>query len=206
MLSLIVIDNIMTKVSQVDLIAGAIAHQVVSFPTDTVPALAVKPESAKLIFAIKQRSATKPLILMGASIEDLLPYISGTPAELTIWQQTINQYLPGAVTLVLPASLQVPQAIHPLNSKTIGIRIPAHKIACQILQQTGVLATTSANLSGKDPLMTMTEIDRTFPTVLVLDDRNLDNSLKIGSAMPSTVVEWMGEDWKILRQGSIKIK
>lgn len=195
----------MTKVSQADLIAGASAHRVVSFPTDTVPALAVKPESAKLIFELKQRSATKPLILMGASIDDLLPYISGTAAELAIWQQTINQYLPGAVTLVLPASPQLPKAVNPLNPNTIGIRIPAHTIACQILQQTGVLATTSANLSGEDPLMTMTEIDRAFPTVLVLEEQNIDNSLIIGSGMPSTVAKWTGKDWKILRQGSIKI-
>ena len=196
----------MTKVSQADLIAGAVAHKVVSFPTDTVPALAVKPESAKLIFELKQRSATKPLILMAASVDDLLPYVSGTSAELAIWQQTINKYLPGAVTLVLPASPRVPQAINPLNSNTIGIRIPAHTIACQILQQTGVLATTSANLSGEDPLMTMTEIDQAFPTVLVLEARNISNSLTMGSGMPSTVAQWTGKDWKILRQGSMKIQ
>ena len=45
-----------------DLIAGAIAGKVVSFPTDTVPALAVKPEFAQLLFQIKNRPPTKPLI------------------------------------------------------------------------------------------------------------------------------------------------
>lgn len=196
----------MTKVSQAALIAGAIANRVVSFPTDTVPALAVKPESAKTIFELKQRSATKPLILMAASLEDLLPYISGTSAELAIWQQVIQQYLPGAVTFILPASPQLPSAINPLNTQTVGIRIPANIIACQILQQTGVLATTSANLSGEAPLMTMTEIDEAFPTVLVLEDLNLDTSLKTGSGMPSTVVKWTGKAWQIIRQGSITLE
>ncbi|MGF1541284.1 MAG: L-threonylcarbamoyladenylate synthase [Pleurocapsa sp.] len=195
----------MTKVSQADLIAGAIAKGVVSFPTDTVPALAVKPESAQTIFELKQRSATKPLILMGASLDDLFSYVSGTSAELTIWQQTIKQYLPGAITFILPASPNLPPAINPLNPQTVGIRIPAHKIACEILQQTGVLATTSANLSGEAPLITMTEIDRAFPTVLVLEDDNLDNSLKTGSGMPSTVVKWAENTWQVIRQGSVKL-
>ena len=135
-----------------------------------------------------------------------MPYVDGTSAELEIWQQAINKYLPGAVTLVLPASPRLPKAINPVNSSTIGIRIPAHKIACQILQQTGALATTSANLSGQEPLMTMTEIDRTFPQVLVLDARNLDSSLLIGSGTPSTVAKWTGKDWQVLRQGSIEIE
>jgi L-threonylcarbamoyladenylate synthase len=195
----------MTKVAQKDLIAGAIANRVVSFPTDTVPALAVKPESAEAIFELKQRPAGKPLILMGASLDDLLPYIVGTPAELTIWQQTIEQYLPGAITFVLPASSLLPSAIDPLNTQTVGIRISANLIACQILQQTGVLATTSANLSGQAPLMTMTEIDLAFPTVLVLEDCQIDYSLKTGSGMPSTVAKWTGKGWHILRQGNIKL-
>ena len=112
---------------------------------------------------------------------------------MAIWQQTINQYLPGAITFILPASPKLPSAINPLNPQTVGIRIPANTVACQILQQTGILATTSANLSGEAPLMTMTEVALAFPTVLVLKDDRLDDSLKIGSGMPSTVVKWTGK-------------
>ena len=54
-------------VSQNELIQKAIAGAVVSFPTDTVPALAVKPDNAALLYQVKQRPETKPLILMGAS-------------------------------------------------------------------------------------------------------------------------------------------
>ena len=72
----------MTLVSQTELIAGAIAGKVVSFPTDTVPALAVKPKFANLIFQIKRRPANKPLILMAASLDDLFPYVSGTPPRI----------------------------------------------------------------------------------------------------------------------------
>ena len=190
----------MTLVSQTDLIAGASAGKLVSFPTDTVPALAVKPELASLIFELKQRPPTKPLILMAASLADLLPYILGTPQELDIWQQTADKYFPGALTLVLPASDAVPKAINPTDSKTIGIRVPDSEIALEILRGTGVLATTSANLSGQSPLRSMTEIDRTFPQVLVINQQDTI----IGSGLPSTVVQWTGQNWQILRQGTVQ--
>lgn len=196
----------MTKVFQADLIAGAIAGRVVSFPTDTVPALAVKPELASRIFQLKQRPDHKPLILMGASISDLLPYVVSTPGELAAWQQVIDQYFPGAITLILPASTKVPAVINPINSTTVGIRVPAHPIACQILNQTGVLATSSANISGQNTLTTMTAIEQVFPDVLVLEDRNLNVQDKIGSGLPSTVAQWKNQGWSILRQGSVVIK
>ncbi|HEY9820970.1 MAG TPA: Sua5/YciO/YrdC/YwlC family protein, partial [Candidatus Sericytochromatia bacterium] len=94
----------MTQVSMSTLVAGALSGQLVSFPTDTVPALAVRPNYSELIFEAKQRSQEKPLILMGASPESLLPFVSGTAAELEIWQQVALQHWPGALTLVLPAS------------------------------------------------------------------------------------------------------
>lgn len=195
----------MVKVSQTELIAGAIAGKAVSFPTDTVPALAIKPELADCIFQLKQRPAHKPLILMGATIADLLPYLVYTPLELTVWSQLIDKYLPGALTLVLPASPKVPAAINPTNSSTVGIRVPNHSLACHILQQTGVLATTSANISGQEALTTMTAINQAFPDVLVLDEQNLEAKDKTGSGLPSTVVSWENQSWKILRQGALVI-
>ena len=187
--------------SQQELITGAIAGKVVSFPTDTVPALAVKPERAELIYQLKQRPTHKPLILMGASIADLLPYIDYTPSQLLVWRQLIDRYWPGALTLVLPASAKVPDAVNPTNSHTVGIRVPNHPTAIEILQQTGVLATSSANISGEDTITTMQEIARAFPTVLVLKTQ----TIATGSGLPSTVVSWQDRNWQILRQGSVKI-
>ena len=179
--------------------------KVVSFPTDTVPALAVKPEFAQTLFEIKQRPPTKPLILMGAAIADLLPYVSGSPKELQLWQELAAQYWPGALTLVLPASEAVPAVMNPTNSQTIGIRIPDNAIALSILKETGVLATTSANLSGQAPLLTMEEIAQTFPQVLVYSDQELDPQQPVGSGLPSTVVQWKLDRWEVLRQGAFEV-
>lgn len=195
----------MPKVSQTELIQSAIARNVVSFPTDTVPALAALPEQSSLIFQTKKRPQDKPLILMGASPQDLWQYVTGTPEEFATWQQIAQQYWPGPLTLVLPASPLVPQAMNPLDPTTIGVRIPNHNIAQKILAQTNCLATTSANLSGEAPIETMDKIAEVFPDVFVLDEKSLKNTEKYGSGLPSTVAKWTGKDWEILRQGSIKM-
>lgn len=183
------------------LITSAKAGKLISFPTDTVPALATIPTQAELIYATKQRSLDKPLILMAATAEDLWDYVQGSELEYQIWQQVVNQYWPGALTLVLPASDQLPPVMNPSDPTTIGIRVPNHAVAQSILAQTGPMATTSVNLSGEPALEKKAEIEAQFPEVLTLESVEYQ-----GLGIPSTVAKWTGSNWQILRQGSIKLK
>ncbi|MGK7945305.1 MAG: L-threonylcarbamoyladenylate synthase [Microcystaceae cyanobacterium] len=194
---------LMPLVSRSDLVNHAIAGKIVSFPTDTVPALAAQPEQSDLIFNLKKRSLSKPLILMGASWTDLLPYLSGSREEFVIWEALANRYFPGALTLILPASFQVPEAINPRDRDTIGIRVPAHETACKILAQTGPLATTSANLSDDPPIEDLAVINERFREVFTLDPNQLEIAEQKGSGKPSTVVKWTGNDWSTIRRGSV---
>ncbi len=194
----------MTQVSLTNLIAGARAGLLVSFPTDTVPALAVVPEKAGLIFAAKQRSQDKPLILMAASVEDLWLYVKGSENEYKVWQKVAEKYWPGGLTLVLPASQRLPKVMNPIDPTTIGIRVPNSAIAQTILAQTGPLATTSANFSGQPPLQTMAEIENQFPKVLTLAATEYQGEM-LGMGIPSTVAKWTGINWQILRQGAIEL-
>lgn len=196
----------MTQVSIDSLIQGAISGDyIVSFPTDTVPALAAKPDRAELIFAAKRRSQDKPLILMAASAEALWPYVQGSPGELNLWQQVAASYWPGALTLVLPASRLVPAAMNAIDRTTIGIRVPNFPLALKILEQTGPLATTSANLSGQAPLESVAEIEAQFPEVLTLVAAELATA-PTASSLPSTVAKWACGNWEILRQGAIELE
>jgi L-threonylcarbamoyladenylate synthase len=196
----------MTQVSMSTLVTGVLSGKLVSFPTDTVPALAVRPDCSELVFAAKQRSQEKPLILMGASWESLLPFISPSADELEIWQQVAQKYWPGALTLVLPASAKVPKVMNPHEPTTIGVRVPNSRIAIAILSQTGPLATTSANRSGEQPLQTMAEIEAQFTDILTLQPTELEVEKSLINDLPSTVAKWTGSGWEILRQGSIKLK
>jgi L-threonylcarbamoyladenylate synthase len=188
--------------------AIATGKHLASFPTDTVPALAAKPEAAALIYAAKQRQADKPLILMAADVTQLAAYLQGTAAEWEIWRSLMQTHWPGALTLVLPASAQVPSSVNPLHPGSVGVRIPDHALAQLILQQTGVLATTSANRSGAPALLEMTQIMAVFPQVYQLADDAwadlpLDQQKLRAAGQPSTVIKWMGGGWQLLRQGSV---
>jgi L-threonylcarbamoyladenylate synthase len=202
----------MPPVSLPEYIAAARSgDRLISFPTDTVPALAARPDRAALIYEAKQRSADKPLILMAANAGDLWPYTQGSDAEQKVWEQMAEQYFPGALTLVLPASERLPIAMNPTDPTTIGIRVPDSAIARYILSQTQPLATTSVNRSGEPALVHLADIHAQFPQVLTLfpeDVAAIDPAQKnppTDAATPSTVIRWTGEGWEVLRQGKIRI-
>ncbi|HIK46566.1 MAG TPA: L-threonylcarbamoyladenylate synthase [Leptolyngbyaceae cyanobacterium M65_K2018_010] len=208
----------MPQVALAEFLAAVQAGELVSFPTDTVPALATRPEAGDRIYQLKQRSQTKPLILMAASLQDLLPYVTGTEGELAAWTALAERYWPGALTLVLPASDRLPAAMNPERTGTLGIRVPAHPLARYLLAHTGPLATTSVNRSGQPPLETMAAIQAQFPAVITLTEAALEELYarwigspppaadhRQGSGQPSTVAAWTGQGWQVLRQGSITL-
>jgi L-threonylcarbamoyladenylate synthase len=191
--------------SLTEVVTAAINGAVVSFPTDTVPALAVRPDRAELIYQLKQRDDSKPLILLAANSADLWPFARGNSEEQEIWQAMASRYWPGALTLVLPASTRVPAGLNS-GSNTIGLRLPNSEPAKAVLQQTGALATSSANLSGEAPLLNMLQVDRVFPTVTTLGGTTLIGERdRSASNQPSTVIKWTGTDWEVLRQGLVVI-
>jgi L-threonylcarbamoyladenylate synthase len=182
-----------------------------TFPTDTVPALTTLPDFADRIYQIKSRSAEKPLILMAADYSDLLPYLNlRDEAALGEWRSMMDRYFPGALTLVLPKSDR-PELLkmNPTDSPTIGVRIPNHNLARELLRHTGPLATTSVNRSGEPALLTMAEIRSQFPELYTLSDSTLqshnDNPSLPSMGTPSTVIQWTGMGWKLLRQGAVNV-
>ena len=179
-----------------------------SFPTDTVPALAAHPDFADQIYTIKARGPEKPLILMAGDCEDLWPYLAPDRTSAIHWQTIMNAYFPGALTLVLPKHDRTLIKLNPSQTGTIGIRIPNHNPARELLRQTGPLATTSVNRSGEPALLTMADIRSDFPEIYTLSDLALEElgvieSVVCNTPLPSTVIKWTGSGWVILRQGAI---
>jgi L-threonylcarbamoyladenylate synthase len=193
----------MTQISIAALVAAARSGRLISFPTDTVPALAVRPDQAPEIFAAKQRQTDKPLILMAAHAGAIWPFVQGNDQERQSWKQMADQYWPGALTLVLPATSQVPAVMNPMHRNSIGVRVPNFALAQMILQQTGPLATTSINHSGQPALTALEDINRQFPQVLTPLGNQWQLPPSETDPLPSTVVEWEGQSWRVVRQGAI---
>tara|TARA_Y100001968_G_scaffold298353_1_gene308168 strand:- start:285 stop:866 length:582 start_codon:yes stop_codon:yes gene_type:complete len=166
------------------------------FPTDTLPALGICPKYAFKIWELKKRSRTKPLILMGASAKELLGLVDSSAREDA--SKMAENYWPGALTMVLPSSGKEVDFLNP-NSKTIGMRVPANSSARKLLQQIGPLATTSANISGRPPLLSPEEVYESFPNIPVLGPIPWPSN----SGQASTVIEWDKGSWRLIRKGAV---
>tara|TARA_Y100001968_G_scaffold255634_1_gene241813 strand:+ start:91 stop:690 length:600 start_codon:yes stop_codon:yes gene_type:complete len=166
------------------------------FPTDTLPALCSYPKYSKKIWSIKNRPANKPLILMGGCLDDLFEFVK--PCAIEDGLKLANKFWPGALTIVLPTTGNLSKYLNH-NSNSLGFRVPALKLARDLLIKTGPLATTSANISGKSPVRDAIEASVQFPGIPIL----APVPWPISSGMASTIVEWKDGRWNLLRAGSV---
>ena len=108
----------------------------------------------------------------------------------------LKEYLPGPYTFILPASKMVPKILQS-KKDTIGLRIPANKIAMAIVNELG-RPILSASLPGE-----LVE-DYTDPEVMF---ENFSNDVDfvidggIGGMVPSTVIDCTGDEPVMIREG-----
>ena len=177
---------------------------IITFVTDTVWGLGCLPQSEKAvkkIYEIKHRESKKPLILMSYDIYPLLNYVKN-PIEKTA-QMLIKKYFPGALTIVLEKSKITPDYLTS-GLPTVGIRVPDNETFAEICKniEGGVLATTSANISGEPPALTYEEAVKYVgdKTDLVIPSNGFEAK---GTA--STVAGFKDGNIIIYRMGEIKI-
>jgi tRNA threonylcarbamoyl adenosine modification protein (Sua5/YciO/YrdC/YwlC family) len=172
----------------------------VCFPTETVYALAAdwKNEDAiEKIFQLKQRDNKTPLSILVNNVDNAKKIVEfNKKAEILA-----KKFCPGPLTMILTKknNVQIPQN---LNSglSSIGVRIPNHEIAQEILHKCGgVVVATSVNLSGQKSLNCSADIINNFGNQVACIVQEYGNT----SAIASTVVDLTSNDIKILRQGAI---
>ncbi len=173
--------------------------RVVAFPTDTFYGLGADPfnlAAVSEIFRIKRRIADRPIPLLVDSIEQAGD-LAQNPPELFF--TLAQKFWPGPLTLVVPASAQIPLKVT-ANTGKLGLRWPMAPFVVALIAAAGrPLTGTSANLSEMDSCSTADEVDCQIGDVLPLI---LDGGLTRGG-LASTVVDLTGETGRIVRQGGI---
>lgn len=171
---------------------------IVAMPTDTVygiGALLTDAVAIERLYVVKGREHTKSIAVLLAGAEQLpLVAQNASPAALRLAQHL----WPGALTLVVPRLPSLPRALS--QTDTVGVRVPNHPLALQLLTASGPLAVTSANRSGQPDALTAQD-------VLAQLDGRIDLVLDGGStpgAVPSTVVDTIASPPRILRPGPIR--
>lgn len=173
--------------------------QVIGLPTETVYGLAadaLNPTALALIFSIKGRPSHHPLILHLADASWLPHYTHSLPPSALL---LANAFWPGPLTLLVPKSDQVPDAVTG-GRPTVAVRVPAHPLARQVIQNLGrPVAAPSANRFGS-----------VSPTSKqhVLDDLGNDVPLVLDGGpcsigVESTIVDCTSDSPRLVRPGSV---
>ena len=161
---------------------------VIAFPTDTVYGLAAAADdevARRRIYLIKGRPVGLPLILMAAAESQLEGFVHLDSRAEAI----IRSWWPGPLTVIL----------HAKGGGTLGVRIPKHDVALELLRAAGPLMTTSANLHGKDPALTADEAATLNGLAAILDGG------KAPGGVASSVLDLTGPEPHVLREGAISI-
>jgi len=183
--------------------AAALAIQrgrLVVLPTDTVYGVAADafdPDAVARLLAAKGRGREMPppvLVSTATTLDALASKVPDYARELTA------AFWPGPLTLVCHDQPSLRWDLGETHG-TVAVRMPDHDLAREILDRTGPLAVSSANLTGSPAA---TDADA---AVEMLGDRVavvVDGGATAG-AIPSTIVDVTGDRPRLLRLGMITV-
>ena len=110
----------------------------------------------------------------------------------------LKQGTPGPYTFILEATKEVPRRVSHPQRRTIGLRVPDHKVTQELLAQFGepLLSTTLIAPGESEPLADAQEIRERFQKVLqaVVDAGACPMA-------PTTVIDLSGDEPVLVRQG-----
>jgi L-threonylcarbamoyladenylate synthase len=183
-------------------IALVILHKggLVAFPTDTVyglGALAFNGTAVESIYLAKDRPIEKAIpVLIGDAI-DLEKVSDDIPDEA---RTLASHFWPGPLTVIVPKKPTLPEAVS--ASPTIGVRVPDHPVARELLRAAGPMAVTSANISGQPSPDTAQEVFEQLDGRIEL----IIDGGRTPGGVPSTLVDCTGSEIKVLREGPISLE
>ena len=178
--------------------AAVKAGRLIVLPTDTVYGIGADAFDSAAVAALlsaKGRGRDMPVgVLVGSwhTIEGLVYSMPATAREL------IRAFWPGALSLVVQ---QAPSLQWDLGDArgTVMLRMPLHPVALELLRETGPMAVSSANISGRPPATTAAEANEQFGDLV---DVYLDSGVSEQQAA-STIVDLSGPLPRLLREGPV---
>ena len=164
---------------------------IVAMPTETVyglGALADNLIAVEKLYAIKKRSKDKPFSLAIDSVgRAVRNYFDIFPP---FGYRLIEKFWPGPLTIIY----------YTQDGKKIGIRVPAHAVALEILKELrNAICIPSANLSGDIEAVNASRVENTFNGIIDL----IVDSGECAYSQSSTVVDLTQKPFKVLRAGVI---
>ena len=169
--------------------------QIIAYPTDTVYGIGCNPfnkDSVSKIYNIKNREGEKRFPILGFSKKELEKIVEFN----TIAEKISEKFWPGQITMLLPIRKEITQRIS--NNGKLAVRVPNNECVLSILEKCKLIVGTSANISGEKSILDSDECKTKLPEIDILV-----NGGKITSLGESTIIDFVDDQLKVIREGSI---
>jgi len=130
------------------LVKHVLSGNCIVYPTTTQPALGcmLQSDALDILYEIKKRDHSLPLSIAVYDIEQAKEIVE-VPNDV---MEILNYFPEGALTIILKSKRKLDSR---LGGMSVAVRVISHEIAKKILEKTGPLTATSANISGKKPIL-----------------------------------------------------
>ena len=169
-------------------------------PTDTVYGIgadAFDPDAVKALLEAKGRGRDMPppvLISAATTLDALATDVPGYARAL------VDEFWPGPLTLVCTQQASLQWDLGDTRG-TVAVRMPDHEVALELLERTGPLAVSSANLTGRPAA---TDADQAEEMLGEQVDVIVDAGAAPGREA-STIVDVTGSQGRVLRRGALSL-
>lgn len=173
------------------------AGGVIAYPTDSAYALAchIGDKDALLrIQTLRQLDPNHHFTLICRDLSDIATYAEVDNASF----RYLKAHTPGPYTFILTATKEVPKRLRHPKRKTIGIRVPEHKIVQRLLTLLGEpIMSTTLQLPGE--IIPLSDPDEIYEKLSKRLDLIIDGGYC--GIESSTVIDLVEGDFTLIRQG-----
>lgn len=174
---------------------------IIIFPTDTAFGIGCRIDdhaAVDRLFTLRRRSTAQAMPVLVSSQAMAMQYYD-SPSDIV--RRLMKTYWPGALTIVAKCKKDLIYSPIRGGGETVGLRMPNHEIALEIIKQVGVpILGSSANFHGHPTPYRTADLD---PELIKHVDFVVPGICIIKQA--STVVDCTVSPYTILRQGAVTL-
>lgn len=180
-------------------LAAVKGGRLIVMPTDTVYGIgadAFDNDAVASLLAAKHRGPDYPTPVVVGSWDTVTGLVRDADARM---KALVEAFWPGGLTIVTHQAPSLPWNLGDTRG-TVALRMPLHPVAIELLQQTGPMALSSANVHGQPSALSAAQArEQLGDSVSVYLD---GGPATIGTS--STIVDLSGRRPRILRHGAIE--
>lgn len=180
--------------------------ELVVLPTDTVYGIAANafsPEAVQALLDAKGRGRQSPPPVLVTGLSQARALVDSIPDAAIKLAET---FWPGALTMIFKAQPSIDWDLGETRG-TVALRVPDHKIALALIEETGPLAVSSANLTGQPAAITCQQaFDYLQESVAVYLDSGSSPKGEASTILDMTnLVDSYDSDGNLTTTGSVKV-